>query len=374
MNAIQHTTRPVSPIKFDELPKVGLKDGWLPGDVYENPDFVSSSILDYTARQLKIPTWRVIDSLFDALPTGRQTQQNRGLLEHAMNHSVNASGAVMMMVHTESGLLLVAANSQRRKLVVQTNGACEKNESIGQTAKREFFEELGNPTPGGPLFNTLDERNLRAINGRNQIGTSAAEIAKRIVDVQAKPGNLFLNVTGLYVNREIVPADQLNREVSVLNEKLSRAKPFYAAAVELVFGDKSNGLEPADLGNREVRDRAADLIRKFKSECSDVITSDLEKCFDDSNYDTQDGVSLGLNAVIDLSENDSIKLIDETSLASAIRLFESDSDALKHEFFGAAFASILPHKGTHTPEQFMALLKQNVNAPAIGAPIDSRAS
>ncbi|XLV72275.1 NUDIX domain-containing protein [Ralstonia syzygii subsp. celebesensis] len=55
------------------------------------------------------------------------------------------------MVNTDAGLRLVAANSQRRKIVIQSNGACEKGESIRRTLRRESKEELGTPVPMAAL-------------------------------------------------------------------------------------------------------------------------------------------------------------------------------------------------------------------------------
>ncbi|NRO96216.1 hypothetical protein GWC77_09740 [Paraburkholderia sp. NMBU_R16] len=107
---------------------------------------------------------------------------------------------------------------------------------------------------------------------------------------------------------------------------------------------------------------------------SDVIPDDLERCFHPAGSGEADKLKKGLEAIIDLSENDRIELIDEQTLASAMQSFKSDLDAAKLQYFGPAFESIFPHQGTSTPEQFMELLKNGSRAPAVGAPISEVAT
>nr|CCA81892.1 putative type III effector, NUDIX hydrolase domain [blood disease bacterium R229] len=293
---------------------------WLPGDVYDNAHFTSRSIRDYAQEQLGLPKdTDVVAHLFNALPEDQRTEPNRGLLEQAMQHSVNASGAAMMMVNTDAGLQLVAANSQRRKIVIQSNGACEKGESIRETIRREFKEELGNPDPKGILLGTLSEANLRAVNGLNTIGNTAAEIAARIVKVNAKPGSLFLNVTSLFANREPVPMAALQEEVSLLNERLARAKPFYQEAVHFIYGEGKEAFQQ----DAQARGDAANVIKRFKEACPDNITASFAQCFDAVKADGEDDMDAlkeALMAIIDLAENDEIKLIGESTFADAMRL------------------------------------------------------
>ncbi|QUP56803.1 NUDIX hydrolase (plasmid) [Ralstonia syzygii] len=348
---------------------------WLPGDVYDNAHFTSRSIRDYAQEQLGLPKdTDVVAHLFNALPEDQQTEPNRALLEQAMQHSVNASGAAMMMVNTDAGLQLVAANSQRRKIVIQSNGACEKGESIRETVRREFKEELGNPDPKGILLGTLSEANLRAVNGLNTIGNTAAEIAARIVKVNAKPGSLFLNVTSLFANREPVPMTALQEEVSLLNERLARAKPFYQEAVHFIYGEGKEAFQQ----DAQARGDAANVIKRFKEACPDNITESFAQCFDAVKADGEDDMDAlkeALMAIIDLAENDEIKLIGESTFADAMRLATTmDSDesakaALKKDYFAIAFVGGAQHMGATTPEAFMEQLKAGAMAPAIGAPV-----
>ncbi|WP_055326054.1 NUDIX hydrolase [Ralstonia solanacearum] len=353
------------------------REAWLPTDLYDNAHFTSRSIQDYAQAQLGLPKDAdVVAHLYNALPEDQRTEPNRALLEQAMQHSVNASGAAMMMVKTEdAGLQLVAANSQRRKLVIQSNGACEQDESIRQTVRREFREELGNPDPEGILLGTLSEASLRAINGLNYIGHTAAEIAAHIVKVEADPSELFLNVTSLFVNHTPVTMQALEAEVARLNERLARAKPFYQEAVHFIYGEGKAAFQP---DNAQVCGDAANVIKRFKETCPDNITENFAPCFDAVQADGKDDMGAlkqALAAIIDLSENDEIKLIDEPTFAQAMRLataMDSDDDAkttLKNDYFAMPFISAVRHSGGTEPEAFMKALKAGASAPDIGAPV-----
>ncbi|MEJ8800053.1 NUDIX hydrolase [Trinickia caryophylli] len=359
--------------------KPGSKPRWLPPvDVYDAPHFASRSILQFVQDQLKVPKSRVLQTLFDALPESYKTAEhadtNRQLLERAMGLSVNASGAAMLMVQTDKGLFLVAANSQRRKLNIQTNGACEKGESIRETVKREFIEELGNPPKDGMLLGTLSDDNLRAINGANRIGTTAAEIAKRIVDKQANQGDLYLNVSCLYVNRQPVSLAEIQHEITVLNERLRRAKPFYKEAVRAVYGDRQQNLPPFDLTDEGACLKAANIVTRFRDTCPDIITANFASSFE--SFDPRDVVAVkrGLDAIIDLSENDEVRLIDERSMASAITLHKVAPDKLKRNYFGAPFATSALHMGDLAPRAFMTLLKSGARAHSVGEPLGAHSS
>ncbi|MEZ0192283.1 NUDIX hydrolase [Ralstonia solanacearum] len=353
------------------------REAWLPADLYDNAHFTSRSIRDYAHEQLGLPKDAdMVAHLFNALPEDQRTEPNRALLEQAMQHSVNASGAAMMMVNTEdAGLQLVAANSQRRKLVIQSNGACEQDESIRQTVRREFSEELGNPDPQGILLGTLSEASLRAVNGLNYIGHTAAEIATHIVKMEADPSELFLNVTSLFVNHAPVTMQALEAEVAHLNERLARAKPFYQEAVHFVYGE---GKAAFQQDNAQVCGDAADVIQRFKETCPDNITEHFAQCFDAVKADGKDDIGAlkqALAAIIDLSENDEIKLIGEPAFAQAMRLataMDSDDDAkttLENDYFDMPFISAVRHLGGAEPEAFMEALKTGAAAPAIGAPV-----
>ncbi len=353
------------------------REAWLPTDLYDSAHFTSRSIQDYAQAQLGLPKDAdVVAHLYNALPEDQRTEPNRALLEQAMQHSVNASGAAMMMVKTEdAGLQLVAANSQRRKLVIQSNGACEQNESIRQTVRREFREELGNPAPEGILLGTLSEASLRAINGLNYIGHTAAEIAAHIVKMEADPSELFLNVTSLFVNHTPVTMQALEAEVAHLNERLARAKPFYQEAVHFIYGEGKAAFQP---DNAQVCGDAANVIKRFKETCADNITENFTPCFDAVQADGKDDMGAlkqALAAIIDLSENDEIKLIGEPAFAQAMRLataMDSDDAAkttLETDYFDMPFISALRHLGGAEPEAFMKALKAGASAPDIGAPV-----
>ncbi|MHA6910006.1 NUDIX domain-containing protein [Ralstonia pseudosolanacearum] len=348
---------------------------WLPADIYDNAHFTARSIRDYTQEQLGLPhDADVVAHLFNALPEDQRTEPNRELLDKAMQHSVNASGAAMLMVHTDAGLQLVAANSQRHKIVIQTNGACEKGESIRQTVRREFKEELGNPDPNGILLGTLSEANLRAVNGLNYIGHTAAEIAAHIVKVEADPSELFLNVTSLFVNRAPVTMQALEAEVARLNERLARAKPFYQEAVHYIYGDAKAAFQQ----DAQVRSEAANVVKRFRETCPDNITEHFAQCLRAIQADGTDDVGAlkqALAAIIDLAENDTIKLLDEPTFAQAMRLAtRMDSDeaaktALENDYFDMSFIGGALHLGGAEPEAFMAQLKAGETAPAIGRPV-----
>jgi len=357
------------------IPQKSL-ESWLPVNIYDNARFASRSIREYTQEQLQLPEGAdVVTHLFNALPDNQKTEPNRALLEKAMTHSVNASGAAMMMVNTDAGLQLVAANSQRRKLVIQSNGACEKGESIRQTVRREFMEELGNPHSDGILLGTLDDANLRSVNGINRIGNTAEAIAARIIKVNANPGNLYLNVTSLFVNQQPVPMVALQAEVALLNERLARAKSFYKAAVQMIYGDTGQKIGPANLADNEQARQAADLAARFEQTCPDSITANFTECFKAKDPHDAGGLKKALEAIIDLSENDEIKLIGESTFANAIRLAQAmDSDesanaTLKREYFEMALIGGALHVGAATPEAFTARLKAGELAHAVGASV-----
>ncbi len=360
------------------IPQQSL-EAWLPVDIYDNAHFTSRSIRAYAQAQLGLPTDAdVVAHLFDALPEDQRTEANRELLEQAMQHSVNASGAAMMMVNTEAGLLLVAANSQRRKLVIQSNGACEQGESIRETVRREFKEELGNPDPKGILLGTLSEANLRAVNGLNYIGHTAEEIAAHIVKIEADPSELFLNVSSLFVNHAPVTMQALEAEVAHLNERLARAKPFYQEAVHFMYGDGKEAFKQ----DAQAHSDAAGVIKRFRETCPDNITENFAQCFDAVKADGADDIGAlkqALAAIIDLSENDEIKLIGEPAFAQAMRLasaMDSDESAkttLEDDYFDMPFMSAARHLGDAEPEAFVARLKAGALAAAIGAPVGGAA-
>lgn len=167
----------------------------------------------------------------------------------------------------------------------------------------------------------------------------------------------------------------LEAEVAHLNERLARAKPFYQEAVHFIYGEGKATFQP---DNAQVCGDAANVIKRFKETCADNITENFTPCFDAVHADGKDDMGAlkqALAAIIDLSENDEIKLIGEPAFAQAMRLataMDSDDAAkttLETDYFDMPFISALRHLGGAEPEAFMKALKAGASAPDIGAPV-----
>lgn len=322
---------------------------------FNDPTFPKLTIKQFTAMQLQIDEEKVLDVLVQALALEKQTPENRQLLEKALAYTVNASGAVILMVNTNEGLQLVYGNSQRRKKVITSNGACEANESMADTATREFQEEFGNPAEKGILCSTVrNPRHCRALEVTNKIGTTAAEIANRIIDLKADKGRLYINIAALYVNEGSVNIRALQREIDDLNETLQRSALYYTLAVKLVFG--------AGINLADHKLEAQRIINEFKSNCCN-ITYNFVGLFASHYDETTDTAKMkeALLAIIDLTENDALGLLPKSELESLLNLDLSKKenlDALKKEFFAPSFENLVAHKGKHTASEFLSGLEK----------------
>ena len=322
---------------------------------FNDPAFPKLTIKQFTAMQLQIEEENVLDVLVEALAPEKRTPENKQLLGKALGYTVNASGAVILMVNTNEGLQLVYGNSQRRKKVIASNGACEANESKADTAVREFQEEFGNPAKKGILCSIVrNPRNCRALELTNKIGTTAAEIANRIIDLKADKGRLYVNIAALYVNEGSVNIRRLEQEIGDLNETLVRSVLHYNLAVKLIYGAGIN----LDDHKRE----AQRIINEFKSNCCN-ITSNFEGLFASHYDETTDTAKLkeALLAIIDLTENDSLGLLPKSELEALLNLDLSKKenlDALKKEYFAPSFENLVAHKGQRTASEFLSGLEK----------------
>ncbi len=351
--------------------------------LFNDRTFPGLSIKKFVATELGLPEDVVVETLFHALPDEKQTAENKQFIEKAMLFTVNASGAVILMVNTNDGIKLVYGNSQRRKKVISSNGACEENESMAQTAIREFCEELGNPPEKGILCGIMrDANNCRSLGVSNKIGKSAEEIASRIVETKADKNRLYFNISALYVNEVPVNITALSREIETLNVKLTNSAPYYNAAVMFVFGDRASGKPAADLTDISVKIEACKLITRFQENCRDNISSNFHALFE-LNYDhntTAETVKSALLAIIDLTENNSLGLISKAELESLLTLLNQKGDLsqFKKEFFAPSFENLLPHQGEKTPSEFLdglqklALLADKIALPSLKTEEDTQ--
>jgi hypothetical protein len=306
-------------------------------DVFSDSSFTAKNIKEYAAELLGIDQDKVVDVLHESLPFEKQTDENKQLIKDSISQSVDASSAVVMVINTDQGLRLIAANSQRpnRNMLFQTNGTCEKGESMKDTGSREFLEELANPNTDSIFYEVLNN-SPRSIHGTNKIGTTASEIAENIIN----KNNLYLNVGALYTNSVPVSLDTLNAELNTLNQKLQKTKNYYKDAVNLIFGDKENAFKPADLNDKSIQKKALEIINKFKQNCAESITSNFLESFDfeeTQNPELAAQIKKALKAIIDLSENDRIELVDKDFLISARELLNTDKPNFEKSYFAPAF-------------------------------------
>lgn len=342
--------------------------------MFNDRTFPGLSIKKFVAKELGLSEDVIVERLFHALPEEKQTLENKQFIEKAMSFTVNASGAVILMINTNDGLKLVYGNSQRRKKVISSNGACEENESMAETAIREFCEELGNPPERGILCGIMrDANNCRSLGVSNKIGKSAAEIASRIVETKADKNRLYFNISALYVNEVPVNINALSSEIATLNDKLAISAPYYSKAVIFVFG--ASGKPVADLADISVKIEACNLITRFQENCRNNISANFHALFE-LNYDdktTADTVKSALLAIIDLTENNSLGLISKAELESLLTLLNQKGDLsqFKKEFFAPSFENLLPHQGEKTPSEFLdglqklALLADKIALPGL---------
>jgi hypothetical protein len=346
--------------------------------LYNDKLFPNLTIKQFAARQLHIPEEGVLYALFHALPVEKQTIENKALLEKAMNLSVNASGAIILMVNTNQGLRLVYAESQRRKRVVSSNGACEASESMAQTALREFVEELGNPSERGILCSIVfNPKNCRSLEVTDKIGVTAEAIAARIIEKKADKNGLYVNVSALYVNSTPVNIRHLEQEIEQLNEKLKTATIYYQPAVHFLFGDRATGVQPADFKDATKRAEAFVLINDFVAKCRPSITANFAALFA-LRFDPETNPSVikdALLAIVDLTENKAVGLLPKAELEELLSrdlTQKATLDEFKKQYFVASFENILLHKGKRTPSEFLASLENlasQVSVMTLGLPV-----
>jgi len=316
---------------------------------FRDPLFPKTAVKTFIAKQLGISEESVADSLWQALAKDKQTDEHRQMIEKAISQTVNASGAIILIVNTNQGPQLIYGESQRRKKVVSSNGACEPDESIATTAIREFKEESGNPPQKGILSSIVNnEDNCQSLEITNQIGRSLEEIANRIINKKV----LYINMSCLYVNTTPVNITLLKQELAELNLKLKTAAPFYQPAVLLLFGDRAKGIAPADLSDTEVLAKARELIEQFKEHCAANITENFAQ-----HFSPDSSIKKSLEAIIDLSENSEMGTIAHEQLVSLLSLDFSDNavvTAFRKEYFMPSFENISPHKGKRSPVHFLA--------------------
>lgn len=331
------------------------KEDWLNESVYRDPSFTALTVEDYTAKVLNTKKGELANKLLKTLSSEKQTGDNLELINNALARSVNASGAVMMVVNTENGPHLVAAHSQRRGMLIQTNGQCEKGESMQETASREFFEELGNPPSKGILSSVLlNEENYHGVKGINKIGDNASELANRIIDKKA----IYVNASALYANKQPVSQAALDAEIKTLNKRLNTVKNFYPEACQILFGDRKTGQKPSDLEDPAVREHASEIIGRFKKECPGIITSGFVSVFaqHEANPDDPKSVKKALNAIVDLSENDRIELLNADSVKAAMDLHKNNFGTFKKNYFAPGFEVLYDHIGKRSPDEFFNFL------------------
>lgn len=339
---------------------------------FKDPSFSSQTILEYAAKQLKIPEEKVADAIYEALPAEDKNDANKRIIERALKFSVNASGSIMLLVNTNEEIALVHGDSQRRKLVAASNGACEAKESMEKTAGREFSEELGNPAKNGVLDKIVsDINNCRSIKETNKIGKTASDIAKRLMDpgvkeeilkimekeqeaakknkpfTESKCGKLYINQSSLYVNDSPVNITALKNELESLSAKLKVSAPFYFPAVQMVYGDKD--IKPADLSDPGQKAKAVEQLNNFKQKCQANITSNFSDLFAKEFNDTTPPkvVKEALGAIIDLTENKAITYTSGKALLEVMSLDLKNDDQkkqLKEKFFAPSFEDFLAHR------------------------------
>lgn len=321
--------------------------------------FPDQTIKHFSAAQFYVAEDELLDHLYLSLSPERQTLENRQLLEKALSYKINASSDVILMINTNDGLQLLYAHSQRRRRLVSTNGACEPGETLADSAYREFREELGNPRQSGLLDNIVSQpSNRRALKFKNKIGSTFAEMANRIIDLQADKNRLFVNLSSVFVNDSPVNMRDLEREINDINVRLQSGAPFYMQAVKLVYGDRKAGVAASNFSSYADIDAACTIINNFSATCQAIITDELRPLFAKS-YDVNEGVEQikkALSAIIDLTENDWIGLIPRQELEALLSIdysVKENLDKLMQYYFDPSFMSLVIHKGELTAREFL---------------------
>lgn len=335
-----------------------------PAELIYDRSFPLLTVKQFAANQFNIPEDELVERLYLALNSERQTDENRKLIEKAMTYKVNASSDIILFVNTNEGLQLVHANSQRRKKILTTNGACENGETLAECAYREFIEELGNPAQGGILTSIVSNRNnVRSIKVKNKIGTTLAEMANRIVDLRADKHRLFVNISSLFANAVPVNITNLKNEISDINARMKAASKYYFPAVKLVYGDKDTGVKPSDFSTAEDRNAACKIINAFKENCQDSIPIGFVDAFS-LQYDETvsiEKIKSALSFIIDLTENNEINIMPRDELEKLLSLDLSKKEDLEfilQHYFEPSLVSIFIHKGSESPQRFLGNLER----------------
>lgn len=289
-------------------------------DILHDASFPAKSIKQFVSERLKIDESVVEQRLYAALPIERQTVDNLVKIQAAMAKPVNASGALMLFVNTGTdGVHLLCTNSQRRKQMFQTNGACEKGESIHNCAIREFFEEAGNPPQDGLLASIVNNPANRVSSvAVNQIGKDLTSIATRMVTPNKQ---LYFNMSSSYLNQEPVSLSELRQELKGLNDRLSKFSPFYKDVVELVFCKPS-----LDFASAEVQERSRKVIGNFQKqvdqpESAGFLTEGVATALEGYRQNTSDPEAIrnALLAIADVTENNEVSLMSRSDLEKVKR-------------------------------------------------------
>lgn len=337
-------------------------------DLFKDPTYPKLSIKQFVIDQLKISKddeSKVVDQLYCALTEENQNETNKKLIETALDLNINASGAIILIVKTDEGLKLVCAHSQRRNKLISTNGACASNESISETAIREFIEELGNPEEKGILRSIIaNPSNYRSIAMSNKIGTTKGEIAARIIEKKADSRSLFINMSIVCVNKKPVKMSDLQQEINDLNTKLQQSVSYYQAACLYLYGNKTT--EKANLADPEVKLKAVQLINEFKEKCKTSIAPSFVKTFN-LKYDkdsASDAVDKALHAIVDLTENDKIELLPKSELQELLSLDFSETNAKKSYqitkdkgYFYSSLENLFLNRGSQSAEKYLSDLE-----------------
>lgn len=315
-------------------------------ELFEDASFSSMSVKDYIAKRKNINKEQVEDEIFKALPEGQQTSENRELINKAINKSVNASGATILLANTTKGSFIIAATSQRRKIVLAANGACEKEEASRQTGIRETFEELGNPPANGVIRNLVSSVNLRSVGMLSKIEDDFAALANRIL--AKKP--IYINFSAIYSNIESIEYQDLQREIDSLSNKLNQGASYYNSAVNLVFGKQKSLFESGQLTKEAIA-----LINEFKANCFDNITENFNSFAKTLHDETMsvEAIKNSLLVLIDLTENDKVQAI---SLAELEKLLSTEPAEWSHlNYFPTCYDNFTTHNlSNDSPQDFLA--------------------
>lgn len=336
------------------------KENWVRSGTFQGPSpmhpinlmgdalFTGQNIGEFVAQRLGISVGSVESTLLDTLTEEECTRKNMERINTALAKSINAGGSIMMAISTtDNGLYYLSAKSARRHTVMQAGGKCEEGESMADAARREFVEEFGNPSEDGILLGILNNAdNLLGTAETNKIGSSARQIASRMIDDKTH-ASLFFMGSALYIN--CIPMDshkfkQLEEEISQLNARLQKASKFYYKALAYTHPPKgSPALQDLSLDQLCKDGGPLKLIKQFKNECGDCIAPSFKKTFDlSANFGAREIIS-ALRAIVDLSENTEIALFTESQFKAVMDLRVSNPKEFKETYFESEYDAIEQH-------------------------------